>query len=416
MNDKVDNLLKDALAPSEKPSAWLNQSILRKAKGDSMMKKPFFNTARVAALAMGVLVTGGSLTTYATWKYLSAEQVADKLGDDKLADSLKRDGLTEINESQTYGNFKATLLGIFSGDNVSNYVMTSDGEVKSDRSYAIVAIEKKDGSAMPDTSDPEYSEMEFLASPFIKGQDPAYMNLYVMNGGCSTVTQDGILYKIINCDNLEAFAKRGVYLGVLNQTFYDNNAYHFDKKSGEITRNEDYDGMNLLFNLPLDESKGSEEAAEAQLEKWQKEAENSDSSVEVDLGDAKDGTSYEIGRQNIGKPDENVSDKDDEGSFESLMNEDWTVKRVKKECVLIKESVKHLTPDKDNYITYQWEYNGSTSKDLLFVDDLFKKNQYGTSSYIDKWATSDSLFFGIYTREKDGTITAKTYRLKDSNK
>ena len=40
MSDKLDELLKDALTPSEEPSVWLNQSIVRKAKGDNIMKKP----------------------------------------------------------------------------------------------------------------------------------------------------------------------------------------------------------------------------------------------------------------------------------------------------------------------------------------------------------------------------------------
>ena len=53
------------------------------------MKKPFFKTMPVAAaLAIGILAAG-SLTTYAAWKYLSVEQVAEDVGDEKLADTFR---------------------------------------------------------------------------------------------------------------------------------------------------------------------------------------------------------------------------------------------------------------------------------------------------------------------------------------
>ncbi len=42
MSVKIDELLKEALIPSEKPDAQLNQEILRKAVEVNNMKKPFF--------------------------------------------------------------------------------------------------------------------------------------------------------------------------------------------------------------------------------------------------------------------------------------------------------------------------------------------------------------------------------------
>lgn len=79
-----------------------------------------------------------------------------------------------------------------------------------------------------------------------------------MDGGCSSFVKDGVEYRLVDHDNIEAFAGRGVYLGVLGDTFYDRKAYNFNKTTGEITRNESYKGINALFKLPLDQSKADE--------------------------------------------------------------------------------------------------------------------------------------------------------------
>ena len=45
MSDKLDDLLKNALVPSEEPSAWLNKRIIQIAKGDITMRKPFYKNS-----------------------------------------------------------------------------------------------------------------------------------------------------------------------------------------------------------------------------------------------------------------------------------------------------------------------------------------------------------------------------------
>ena len=60
---------------------------------------------------------------------------------------------------------------------------------------------------------------------------------------------------------MEIFADKGLYLGVSDSTFYDPKAYQYDKATGEILRNEAYDGLNALFQLPIDASKADPAAA-----------------------------------------------------------------------------------------------------------------------------------------------------------
>lgn len=78
MNNKIDDLLKEALAPSKKPDAWLNQDILRKAMEGNNMKKPFFKTVPIMTVVLTAVLATGSLTAYGAWQYLNPEQPAKK--------------------------------------------------------------------------------------------------------------------------------------------------------------------------------------------------------------------------------------------------------------------------------------------------------------------------------------------------
>lgn len=49
-------------------------------------------------------------------------------------------------------------------------------------------------------------------SPYIKGENPALVNAFTLNGSYCETVQDGILYRILECDTIEMFADRGVYL------------------------------------------------------------------------------------------------------------------------------------------------------------------------------------------------------------
>jgi len=312
MRDNIDDLLKEALTSSEKPDAELKRRILDKAGEENSMKRPFLKTIpAVLALSIAVLATG-SLTAYGAWKYLGAGQVAEEFGDDKLADVFKGENAILVNESQICGDYKITLMGTASGDNISRYITEADGELITDRTYTVISIEKKDGSPMLKTSDENWDN-KFLASPFIKGEDPVHLNIFYMSGGTSTFVKDGVEYRIVEHDNIEVFADRGVYFGVIDNTFYDKDAYNFDKKTGEITPNSDYKGINALFELPLDKSKADEKLAEEQLKKWY-------SDDEEDTDGAED-------TEDSG----NTSDKETLGNKESL-------KAVQEERVEIKES------------------------------------------------------------------------------
>lgn len=380
MKEKFDDLLKDALIPSEEPDAMLTQKILQKAKGEEVMRKPSFKTATVTAAIAAVVVATGSITAYAAWNYLNPGQVAKEVGDDKLAKKFQEEDAIHTNDSQTYGNYTITMLGVVSGKNISNFVQIDDnGEVKDDKTYVVIAVKKKDGSKMPDTSDEEYLDEPFLVSPFIKGEDPLHMNIFYMGGGKPNCVVDGVSYHIVECDNLECFAARGVYVGVLNEQFYNVEAYHFDKETGEISRNEEFGGVNALFKLPLDESKADEKAAEEKLAEWKKGAESDDEEEEA-------GTEY-------GKA-----------------LDDLSVEKVQEEYTLMKDGVKtYPASEYEELFEIEGSYKNLNASVIFCPKEHFEKGEFGTKVITTSSNEDGTEIVFLCERKKDGTMIVYPY-------
>lgn len=398
MKDNLEEMLRHALTPSEEPDACLNQYIVnsvRKSQAEASetemevtMRKSWVRTVPAVAMAAAIVVLAGSLSTYAAWRYLKPEQAAVELEDDKLADAFRGEDAVSMDESQSYGGYTVTLLGMTSGKNLSKYEMKSNGEFLEDRTYAVVAIEKEDGTKMAKSdkmSDLSDEDSEFLVSPLIRGENPNLTNIFKMNGVASSFLEDGILYRVIDCDNLEVFAGRGVYLSVIHSTFFESDAYHFEEESGEITRNKEYHGLNALFQLPFDTSKADEKAADEQLRKWDEDADASDDTEE-------DSDAKQDGRE-------------------------WDEKRLKEEAKLLPKTVETLTPDKEGYIyTKKWSYKGLTSgkSTLLAVgpDGFFNESETGLKVSMITQGDNEKCFIETLTRNEDGTITVAVYREK----
>lgn len=266
MENDLNRILKDALAPVMEPSPLLNQKILNQIKEQTGMNKKKTIRFSVAAAVMVMISVLGSVTVYAAWQYLSPGNVAEKMRDVKLAEAFRQEQALLINETQSYGGYDVTLLGLISGETLSGYSHYSGGGIRSDRTYAVVAIANADGTAMPETWEDGYLGCEFFTSPLIGGYNPAFYNIASMHGDYSEMSEDGILYRILTCDTVEIFADHDLYLCVTEGMFYNSAGYHYDSQTGEISRNEDYEGLNALFRLPLDASGADPEKAKAYIE------------------------------------------------------------------------------------------------------------------------------------------------------
>ena len=258
MDKNIDKILRQALSPTAEPSEELNNKILLRAKENENMKlrkKRIFIITAAAVIACAA-------TAAAAIRYLAPKEIAQSVSDNSLARAFESKDAVEVNETQEYGGYRVTFLGVISGSGLSDFTASADGVELEDRTYAVTAIEKSDGTPMPSASDDNYGEVSFLVSPLIKGLNPVQFNAFTMNGGYTDIVKDGILYRLAECDNVEMFADRGAYLCVSTSMTYDINAYNYDEKTGDITRNNNYDGLNALFELPLDKSRADRDEAD----------------------------------------------------------------------------------------------------------------------------------------------------------
>lgn len=263
-SEQLDKLLKQALSPIVEPDEDLNIKIIHQLKERNVMK-PVYKKRLSAALVAIILTFAMSITAYAAWNLLSPKQVAEHLENKTLAHAFESEDAIQINKSIISGGYNFTLLGIISGENLSDFGGSAQ-DIHPDRTYAVVSIVKKDGSRMPDTKDEEYGKVPFFISPLIKGQKPWQYNIATMNGGYSELVIDGVMYRLIECDGIEMFADRGLYLCISTSSFYDTKAFNYNEKTGEITLNTNYQGANALFDLPLDITKADHDKAEKYLQ------------------------------------------------------------------------------------------------------------------------------------------------------
>ncbi|WP_406241761.1 hypothetical protein ACF3M2_11525 [Tissierella carlieri] len=359
--EKLDKMLWQVLSSDNEPDDSLNRKIINKI-GERSRRKGI-NKRRLSVSAMVViLIVATSISAFAAWKLLTPKEIAENLGDNGLALAFEGEGAVSIDQTQTIGDYKITLMGIVSGKEISDFKHSAE-EIFPNRTYSVLAISKVDGTPMPDSRDPLYDEISFLVSPFIKGHHPKDLNIFTMNGGASWFVKDGIMYRTMECDDIEVFADRGLYIAVMDN-FDITNAYKFNAETGEISRNTDYEGINALFDLPIDPSKGNYEEAEKYIQTLLRNQETSD---------------------------------------EESMNEELIdIEALLKDAVLIPESVQKVVPDKEGMINYYF----AEHKLKADINSLFEEGQVGFSD--SRFMDDDNIL--VFSRDADGVITVMTYR------
>lgn len=389
MKNNFDDLLREALAPTEEPKEKLNRHILWKAKEIQRMKKntvPFRKKIPAAAMIAVSVLALGSVTAAAAYKYLSPGQVAAEVKDETLKEAFAGENALVMHESQESGGYRITLLGSVAGKNISQYLSVDDAGIpRDDRLYTIVAIEHADGTPMPEISSPEYGEESFYVSCYIRGLNPAQYSLMSMGGGYTEFVKDGIQYRLLDMDNLEMFADKGLYVGTNNGAFYEPQAYRYDEATGEMSRNESYGGVNALFVLPLDPGRGDPAAAEAYLRKLEEEQNAPDRLPEMDeAGMEVEAFVARLTPQNIG---------------EYAM----PLESTRQEC----------KPDSDGKYHYSWELEeGSGANGTLDLRNMIsdiKEEECTIIGYSNSEDGLASLKIETVTLHGDGSLTYVVY-------
>lgn len=409
MKCDMEQLLKKALSSKEEPDDWLNQRIIQKIQekeSKTMSEKNRKLRIPAAAMIAAAVIVAGSASAYAAWRYLTPEQVAQTAEDQKLAAAFQGEDAVAVNEVQEYGNYRITLLGIVSGKNLSQYEgWDENGNVLDDRTYVVTAIENADGTPRPDTSEEGYGEDPFFVSPLIEGLNPAIYNSVTMDGGYSEMVEDGIQYRIAECNNVEMFADRQAYLCVNDGNFYNNEAYLYDEASGSISRNEDYQGVNALFTLPLDKSKADKEAAKKYVKEFEEEWNQGADSAETDTEETKgEGSESE----EVLSP---VSEGEDFLSQVSQEIENWKQEDFDKNAKLIKEM--EIAPNEDGDFEYEYEIKneGAGSKGTLGMEMLSERDDGNMAKFrsIISGDGPQSAYIETYTLKEDGNMVLRVY-------
>ncbi|HIW32218.1 MAG TPA: hypothetical protein IAA29_05460 [Candidatus Paenibacillus intestinavium] len=377
--EKLDQLLKQVLASEVEPDEELNQKIINQFKETNKMNSIHRKRISIGVL-VAVLMLIMSVTAYAATQLFSSKQIAEQLGDKVLAEVFESSDSIEVNETIASGDYNFTLHGIVSGAGLTE--LTNPGQsINPDRTYAVVSIARQDGSLMPKKSDPEYGKDSFFVSPLIKGQKPWQVNIASMNGGYSEIVLEGIMYRLIECDGMEIFADRGIYLAISSgSTFFSNDAFAYNESSGEVSPRTDYKGASLLFDLPLDKAKADPVKAEAYLQELLKEP-STDSSANSD-----------------------VTDDDAEVEMLDRVEE---LKGKLPDGKVIPESVKEVTYDDEGRILY--EYDGF--KTAVSPEMIFEEGQTGGSDSVH-FSVEDQTSRALqFSRDENGVITGRVIEL-----
>ncbi len=427
MKKDINELLKHALTPTQEPDFWLNQKILNQIKETNRMDGKKMRRIPAAAIAAAVILGAGTVTAYAAWKYKTPDKMAESFKDYTLMEAFQGGDAITINERQSYGGYNVTLLGIVSGKNISQFVSEHNGVVEEDRTYTAVAIENADGTPMPDTSEDAYADLAFCVSPLIKGYDPNWYNVITMRGGYSEFQENGILYRLVECDNVEVFADHGLYLCVSDGTFYNQEAYRYDEATGEITRNEDYTGLNALFQLPIDASKADPKAAAEYLTSLEESEQGQDEDEQDGNGQAEnlDKDSIDVHThvsdgQGADLKGDDAAETEDYSAGNTVVDafmQKLTPDNIDQYAKRIESTVQKLTPDEDGMIHYAYDLEGhGRGSGSIKVDFMFPDGKTGMSEAFGyDWDDSDSLesvLISTYELLEDGTVVFAMYEPK----
>lgn len=380
---QMDRMLSRALTQQAKPDAALQQKVCSQWKERREMNR---NKKWMAAAAAVACVLAVTVSVGAAGRYLSSRQVAEEFNMDNMAKAFSEGNGIEINQTQTYGDYNVTLLGVTSGANLG---WPQPEEIEKEKTYAVVAIEKTDGTPMPDGTDDQEMPQDFFVSPLIEGYNPLNFNVMTMDGSVTWDVINGVEYRIVECDNVEIFADHTLHLCVMDSTFYNKDAYNYDPETGVITPNADYTGMNLLFDLPLDASKADPQKVEEYLK---------DFKLMFSEEDQADGDSADT----IDLTPEYV---------EYVSGGEWKKEVAESACVIEKTVMNN--PDEGMYtLDFQIDReDGSQSSgtfyfyDRDFLDGVAVQQSYYSSSEEGMWYRE----IVVAKQQEDGTVTLQAY-------
>lgn len=382
--DYVDEQIYRTLKVAEKPSQELNRTIIEQMnKSNSQVNsKKYYKPFSKLALVVTIILVG-SISVYATLKLLSPVEVVTATDNKKLALAFGGTDSEIINKSKVCGPFMVTLQGIVSGESISDFANSSPGEYPC-KTYTVISISRTDGNEM--RADYEDSSKIFV-SPYIKGIKPWQCNLAIMNGSSTQFIQDGILYRVIECDNIEMFADRGLYIGVSLNGIVDNKDFDYNESTGELKGKNTSGLESVVFDLPIEPSKADPKEADAYL---------------ATLG------TIEVNSEVNHSPQETLAQDQQSTETASLLTE----------SSVIEGSIQVVQPDENGMVHYNYspvtneEHSSEYLAEAYFQQGEVKDDVLvSTSRPLSEKNIDEPFYFTTMSQNERGDIIIKTYMI-----
>ena len=213
------------------------------------------NRVKKTALLIAAAVALLAVSVSAAVVWLTPAQVADRVEEPLLAEAFQSEDAIVLDESVTAGDYQITLAGMVSGEDLS--VPTDyNGEIINDRTYAVFRVARADGEPLTDYPNLSYS-------PLVDGYHVRCVNAWILGTTTQQFIEDGVIYCLFDCRNLEMFADHPVRFAIYEGGVPNTDLFSM-AEDGTISLRENVVGA--LFTLPLDASKADPEAAQAFVE------------------------------------------------------------------------------------------------------------------------------------------------------
>lgn len=376
--------LGDLVLPTQTLGAEQQERILKLAlqrcEGEKRPPRRWKWRAVALVAALCCLCAGG---VAATARLLSPAQAASQMQEETLAALFAGEDAVRLEQTQKAGDYTVTLLGLTRGENATAY-WSSDWQGENpapDRSYAVLAVAKCDGSPMAplDAEEPDITLSNSIVSPLLAAPDCPLMdyNVFTMNGARCDIVSDGVRYILVQTDDLQPFADKDPKLAVVLQdsgieAILGN--FTQDPATGAITPRAEQQDTCLLFDLPLDESKADPQKAAALREQW------------------------------LGSGDEPVAEDTDEDEsdleLDLFLQEKPTPEQVRAEGTLLESQTVSIT---DGPYGDGWYYGEGG-----FITSA---NGWDWPEQVEVVGWSDDGWVAMVTHHPDDTLTVEQWRL-----
>ena len=247
----------------EETIAFLRQAVIPQHKEEKSMISKRMKIIIAAVAAAFLLVS----TVFASSALLGADDVAEALGREAMAEAFRSDDAVIIDQTIQSNGYDFTLMGIVSGKGLNKVSGRDihDSEIDRNRSYIVLSVANTDGTPV-DSLDgiPTFT-------PLVDGYKPWEVNIFSLNAYRLDTTANGIRYCLLATDSIEIFADHHISIAVYDGVSPGPEIFTMDD-NGVISYNDSYTGTQAMFDLPLDPAKADPAAVAAFIESREAEA------------------------------------------------------------------------------------------------------------------------------------------------